>query len=533
MDTGSEGLAGGTPSEGDGGGAPSGEAADAGASDRTDDDLPAEGAPEPDEDPRVLLFMRPGRDRELVAGALSDRFRTDATTDVEALGSAFDCCVFDAHEFNRVAGSIQRRRELAAPVFLPFVLLVNDDAAGPTTESTWDYVDDVVELPVRKRALRTRIGNLVERRRTSLRLAARERKLEETVEDLRLKERAMDEATVGITIAAVDEDGEGDNPLVYTNDEFEALTGYGSEVFGADCRFLQGEDTDPETTATLRAAIDEERPVAVDILNYRRNGQKFWNRLTIAPIRDAEEEVTHFVGFQTEITERKIRERRLEVMNRVLSHNLRNKMNLISGYTELVRGEIDGGRDEALDALEVIDETADDLMGIAAAVQKLDRTLSGPASTEKSVALRDHLIELRSRVRDRYPEATISFALPDGDPLETTAVGLLTAIEEAVENAVKHNDGPEPRVEVRVGRESPEWLAVEVADDGPGIPDHETQVLDHGETSLNHADRLGIWLIYWVVAKAGGEFAIDTSSEGTTVRLTVPAHPRDGTSSQG
>jgi len=525
MDTSPEGLADGAPSGDDGAGASAEEAVDAGPADRSDDDVTSGGSPEPDEDPRVLLFMRPGRDRDLVAEALSDRFRTDATTDVEALDTTFDCCVFDAHEFNRVAGSIQRRRELAAPVFLPFVLLVNDDAAGPTTENTWDYVDDVVELPVRKRALRTRIGNLVERRRTSLRLAARERKLEETVEDLRLKERAMDEAPVGITVAEVGGTGEGDNPLVYTNDQFEALTGYGSEMFGADCRFLQGEDTDPETTATLRAAIDEGRPAAVDILNYRRNGQKFWNRLTIAPIRDEEGTVTHYVGFQTEITERKIRERRLEVMNRVLSHNLRNKMNLISGYTELVRREVDDGSDEALDALAVIDETADDLMGIAAAVQKLDRTLSGPASADEGVALRDHLIELRSRVRDRYPEAAISFALPDGDPLETTAVGLITAIEEAVENAVKHNDDPEPHVEVRVERESAEWLAVEVADDGPGIPDHETHVLDRGETSLNHADRLGIWLIYWVVAKAGGEFAVDTSDEGTTIRLAVPAHP--------
>jgi signal transduction histidine kinase len=205
---------------------------------------------------------------------------------------------------------------------------------------------------VRKRALRTRIGNLVGRRRTSLRLAARERKLEETVEDLRLKERAMDAAPVGITIAATDVADEGDNSIVYANDEFESLTGYGSEMFGADCRFLQGEDTDPETTATVREAI-----------------------------------------------------------------------------------------------------------------------------------------------------------------------------EEAMENAAKHNDDPEPCVEVRAERESGEWIAVEVADDGPGIPDHETRVLEQGETSLTHADRLGVWLIYWVVAKAGGEFSVDTSSEGTTVRLAVPAHP--------
>jgi len=521
MDTGPEGLADGAPSGSGGVDAPTEEAADGGPEDRTDDRT-AGGAPESDQDPQVLLFMRPGRDRELVAEALSDRFRIDATTDVESLESTFDCCVFDVREFNRVAGSIQRRRELAAPVFLPFVLLVSDDAGGPAAENTWDYVDDVIRLPVRKRALRTRVGNLVERRRTSRRLAARERRLEETVEDLRLTERAMDEAPVGITIADVDESGEGDNPLVYMNDDFEALTGYGSEMYGVDCRFLQGEDTDPETTAAIREAIDEERPVAVDILNYRRNGQKFWNRLRIAPIRDEEGSVTHFVGFQTDITERKIRERRMEVMNRVLSHNLRNKMNLISGYTELLRQAVDG---EDLGSLAVIDETTEDLMGLATAVQKIDQTLSGPTAAGTTVSLRDRLIELRSRVRDRYPEASIELSLPPDDPLETTVSGLVTAIEEGMENAVKHNDDRRPSVEVRVERESTEWLAIEIADDGPGIPEHETRVLELGETSLSHADRLGIWLIYWVVAKAGGEFSVDTSSEGTTLRLAVPVHP--------
>ena len=518
-----EGLADDSPPGGGIDDASSEDVVDAGLEGRTDRETSAGGPPEPDEDARVLLFMRPGRDRELVADTLSDRFRVETTTDVETLESTFDCCVFDTLEFNRVAGSIQRRRDLSDPVFLPFVLLVSDDAGGPTAENTWDYVDDVIDLPVRKRALRSRIANLVKRRRTSLRLAARERKLAETVEDLRLKEQAMDEAPVGISIAEAGGGGAGDNPLVYTNDEFEALTGYGSEMFGVDCRFLQGDDTDPEAVATLRKAIDEERPVAVDILNYRRNGQKFWNRLTIAPVRDAEGNITHYVGFQTEITERKIRERRLEVMNRVLSHNLRNKMNLITGYTELLRQDIDG--EDALDALGVIDRTADNLMGIASAVQKLDRTLSVPSPAGSSVELRDRLVELRSQVQDRYPDASVSLSLPPDDRLETTVVGLVTAIEEGMENAVKHNDAPNPSVEVSVERESPEWLAVEIADDGPGIPDHETRVLDRGETSLNHADRLGIWLIYWVVSKSGGEFSIDVSSEGTTVRLVVPADP--------
>jgi len=236
----------------------------------------------------------------------------------------------------------------------------------------WDHADDVVELPVRKRALRTRIGNLVERRHTSLRLAARERKLADTVDDLRLKERAMNEAPVGITIAESGDDG---NPIVYARVRGAHRLRLGGVRPGLPVPAGRGDE--PETRATLREAIDDdERPASVDILNYRCNGQQFWNRLTVAPISDADGEVTHYVGFQTDITDRKIRERRLEVMNRVLDHNLRNKMNLLAGYADLLRSDLDDP--DALKSVEVIAETTDDLMRIATAGRKIDHTLSAP-----------------------------------------------------------------------------------------------------------------------------------------------------------
>ena len=330
----------------------------------------------------------------------------------------------------------------------------------------------------------------------------------------------MDEAPVGITLA---EPGPENNPLTYVNEEFERLTGYGPEVLGKDCRFLQGEDTDPEATAAIREAIDDERPVSVDILNYSASGQKFWNRLTVSPIRDEDGDVFSFVGFQTDITDRKIRERRLEVMGRVLNHNLRNKMNLIEGYTDLLRRDPD--EEQRQKSLDVITETTNDLMRIAEAVRKIDHTVS-TEPTEATIDLRDRLSELVSRMADQYPDATFHLSLPDDDTLEVSVLGLQTAIEEGVENAAKHNDAPEPTVWIRVERGEGDWIEIEIEDDGPGVPEHETHVLERGETSLKHADRLGIWLMYWVVSKAGGEFSVEASETGgTLLRMAVPADP--------
>jgi len=469
--------------------------------------------PESDADARVLLFVERRRDRELLVDALSDRYAVDTASEAAALDEAFDCCVLGESRFERVRDRIEARRERAEPAFLPFVLLASGETSAAAKQRAWDRADDVVELPTSRRELVSRIENLIERRSTSVRLS-------ETVDELRLKERAMSESPVGITLTEATEGD--DNPLVYLNNGFEEMTGYGDERLGEDCRFLQGEDTQPNSRAAIREALAEERPVSVDILNYRANGQKFWNQVTISPIRDADENVTHYVGFQTDITDRKIRERRLEVMTRVLKHNLRNNMNLIEGYTDLLRDEIDD--ESARESLGVISETAEDLMGIAAAVRKINETLDG-AESSSPTDLAEKLVDLRDRTQRRYPDATVTLSLPDGDPIHVTVVGLMVAIEEAVENAVEHNDATNPTVHVRVERRQDGWVVVEVADDGPGVPDHEMEVLEVGETPLTHADRLGIWLMYWVVGKAGGEFDIDTDADGTTVRLEVPAHP--------
>ncbi|MFC7018611.1 MULTISPECIES: PAS domain S-box protein [Haloarcula] len=129
-------------------------------------------------------------------------------------------------------------------------------------------------------------------------------------EELRWKSRALDEAPVGVTIT---DPSRADNPIIYANQQFCEQSGYDvAAILGRNCRFLQGDDTDPETVDELRSAIDEERPVSVEIRNYRSDGTEFWNRLDIAPVRDESGSLVNYVGFQQDVTERKERERELE-----------------------------------------------------------------------------------------------------------------------------------------------------------------------------------------------------------------------------
>ncbi len=101
---------------------------------------------------------------------------------------------------------------------------------------------------------------------------------------LQLKDRALGGTAEGITIS---DNLQPDNPIVYANEGFERLTGYDmQEVLGKNCRFLQGEETDPATIAEISQSIREEKPCSVEILNYCKDGQTFWNRLSITPIHD-------------------------------------------------------------------------------------------------------------------------------------------------------------------------------------------------------------------------------------------------------
>jgi diguanylate cyclase (GGDEF)-like protein/PAS domain S-box-containing protein len=125
-----------------------------------------------------------------------------------------------------------------------------------------------------------------------------------------LLERAINASSNGIVIVDAIEN---DRPIIYVNSGFEKLTGYSAtEVIGQNCRFLQNQDRNQAELLRLRQAIEAGQECRVTLRNYRKDGSFFWNQLYISPVQDLNGNLTHFIGIQTDATERKQAEASLE-----------------------------------------------------------------------------------------------------------------------------------------------------------------------------------------------------------------------------
>jgi PAS domain S-box-containing protein len=157
---------------------------------------------------------------------------------------------------------------------------------------------------------------------------------------LALKDRALAASAEGITIADA---RQPERPLIYVNEGFERLTGYSAEeALGKSCRFLQGDGSDQETVQIIRNALDEEIDCSVEIQNFRKDGTPFWNRLSITPVKDAEGQVTHFIGIQSDVTKRREAENALQEANAIMQHDLDEAAKIQRAWLPKSLPEVDG-----------------------------------------------------------------------------------------------------------------------------------------------------------------------------------------------
>ncbi len=162
-------------------------------------------------------------------------------------------------------------------------------------ESTLHRVDATI-FPVEVTACSIQIG-----KQTLLFASARDiAKQRASRDQLNLYESAIAVSNNGIAIADAQAD---DIPLIYVNSGFSKMTGYAAaEVIGKNCRFLQGKDTNTKTLQRIRKAIAAGKPTRVTLRNYRKDGQAFWNDLTVNPLTDSSGRVTHFIGVLNDVS---------------------------------------------------------------------------------------------------------------------------------------------------------------------------------------------------------------------------------------
>lgn len=287
----------------------------------------------------------------------------------------------------------------------------------------------------------------------------------------------------------------------------------------------------PEDRASIERALDlavatkdrYEREYRI----VRDDGVERWLLGLGNVLLDDQGEPERVVGVNVDITDRKNRAQHLRVLDRVLRHNIRTTLNLVSGHAELILEQSTG---EVVDSATKIIESSEDLLDTAEKERRVVEILTEQPErlTVDIVTIVDGIVET---MQARHPAATVAY---HGPPAATATVpgDSRTALEELVENAIIHNDRPAPRVTVEV-EPLADRLQIRVRDNGPGIPEMNIGVLT-GEGDIEplyHGSGLGLWLVHWIVRRGDGDLRFEANEpRGNVVTATFPTAHAAGAS---
>ena len=224
----------------------------------------------------------------------------------------------------------------------------------------------------------------------------------------------------------------------------------------------------------------------------------------------------------SDITDELQRDKHLNVLHRVLRHNLRNDLTVILGMATRISNRTDDP--EIRKAADKITSTAGQLSQLSEEAKTIERVL-GDTVTVGPVAVEPLVEDVVADCKARFGTATITTEI-DGDLAVSANDQLQIALRSLLDNAVRYNDSADPQATVSATKPDSSTIELAVSDNGPGIPPVEQQIITDNTdiTPLNHGNGLGLWLVKWIVDAYGGDIEIETStSGGTVVRLYLNA----------
>jgi signal transduction histidine kinase len=228
-----------------------------------------------------------------------------------------------------------------------------------------------------------------------------------------------------------------------------------------------------------------------------------------------------------DVTDRELRKQRIQVLNRILRHNIRNDLDVVKARAEATIADEQPTQEQVDKILQVADDL-ERLSADARRIQKLIQQSDGNTTCLDLAKVVHAVVETVESDQDVVATAESDQSLVTVDvpsiSVQVDETLLQFALRNIVENAIEHNDTPEPRVAVRA-ETTETGLTVTVVDDGPGVPPSEWDVIEsESERPLAHATSIGLWGTNWAVQTLGGELSYDESDlGGAAVTIDIPS----------
>jgi|AGTN01.1.fsa_nt_gi PAS domain S-box len=270
-----------------------------------------------------------------------------------------------------------------------------------------------------------------------------------------------------------------DNPIVYVNSAFEELTGYKmSEVLGVNPRILHGSDHNQKSLCDIRDAIRTGNPCSVVLSDMCKDGKKIWVKVSIVPLFDEKNKVTHFVGFTVDISNEKALEEERDYVVAALAHDTKGQIGSVQHlFAFIARGYYGAISKELAHVISIISRGNKDVLNTLENVLELYRHGRKSDSLQidqidLSRALPEWILIFESRVADLKVKLRCSTG---SDPVICRAdrLGLRRVVVNLLDNALKFTpEGGEIEIAARNTQTGTE---ISVTDTGEGVDEEDLE----------------------------------------------------------